>query len=260
MNSFLIVALFVLALLRASSLESPVDLQGETNEFAGTTTAAVNAAKKTFSLVLEHAVSAGGAFTPRSKVTVVWGGADGKTSVLEVDKSGLHDEASTTGFRDLIKKNDMYRIRVRANSSDASSSYVSTAIPACELQKSGFKEDLSIYLSVNHDVVGLAYSSPVIALPRPCDESKILLPTVFHSRIKIADGEAAMVIPMQAQGPKPQIMGSVDLGPYMDENGKMHGEKGQKAAEQQSFLRRYWYLVVPLVLFLFMKEEPKKAK
>lgn len=44
----------------------------------------------------------------------------------------------------------------------------------CELQKSGFKEDISLHLDEsNQYIIGLSYSSPVIAVSRPCNPSNV---------------------------------------------------------------------------------------
>lgn len=93
-------------------------------------------------------------------------------------------------LKTLLANKGLYRIRIR-KSTDKSGLYVSTAIPAveplvtrfqsfdlsfsmqCELQKSGFREDLLLHLDSAGEVMGLSYSSPVIALPRPCDPSAV---------------------------------------------------------------------------------------
>lgn len=43
----------------------------------------------------------------------------------------------------------------------------------CDLQKSGFREDILIHMSNGGDIIGISYTSPVIALPRPCDPKAV---------------------------------------------------------------------------------------
>ena len=202
-------------------------------------------------LELEHSVD-GATFTARGKFTVTLN-AEGKYTVSEAERNSLTAE-SIGGFKELLRTNDLYRIRFR--SLESSKLYVTAALPACELQKSGFKEDISVFLGPNQNVVGLSYSSPVIAFSRSCDHEKLAVPTLLLSRIKVSEGESSMAIPMQAQGPKPHALMALDLGPFMDDNLKMHGEAGPGGSQQnQSFLRKYWYIVVFLVIYLFMKDD-----
>ena len=198
--------------------------------------AAVPATSKPLILELEHSVD-GKTFAARSKFTVTLN-AEGKYTVSEAEKNGIFSD-SAEGFKRLLKDNAFYRIRTRALPGNSSSAYVSAALHACELQKSGFKEDLSVFLGPNRNVVGFSYSSPVIALSRSCDPDKLVVPTMLLTRLKVSEGEPSMVVPILAQGPKPQTLAMVDLGPFMDENLRMHGDKGQQAQGNQSFLRRY---------------------
>ena len=226
--------LFALYLLAAAQEVRLPELVGDEASVAGRGN---SASSKPLVLELEHSVDGGQSFSPRGKFTINLN-AEGKYTVSEAEGNSLLAD-STAGFKSLLRTNDLYRIRFRSLVANASSPYVSAALPACELQKSGFKEDISVYLGQNKNVVGLSYSSPVIALSRSCDPEKLAVPTVLLSRLKVSQGESSMSVPMQAQGPKPQTLMNVDLGAFMDENLKMHGEKGPQGEQNQSFLRRY---------------------
>ena len=68
--------------------------------------------------------------------------------------------------------------------------YLYFCVLQCELMKSGFREDIVLNLRHNRnthedlvagtagadglDVVGVSYTSPVLALPRPCEPNKVL--------------------------------------------------------------------------------------
>jgi hypothetical protein len=202
---------------------------------------------------MEHSVDGGRSFQPRSKFTVALN-AEGKYTVSEAERNGIYEEA-IIGFKNLLRNNDFYMIRTLSLASNSSSPYVIASLPACELQKSGFKEDLSVFLGPNRNVVGFSYASPVIALSRSCDPEKLASPTMLLTRLKVSEGEPSMVVPLLAQGPKPHTLHMVDLGPFMDDNLKMHGDKNQQAQGNQSFLRRYWYVVVFLLIYFFMKDD-----
>lgn len=187
-------------------------------------------------LELEHSVD-GYNFTHRSKFTVNLND-EGKYIVSEAEGNVITAE-SIEGFKQLLRTNELYKIRTRSLPGNSSSQWVVSALPACYIQRSGFKEDITVFVGIRRNVVGFSYSSPVIALSRPCDAEAILAPITLLTRLKVTEGETSMVVPMQAQGPKPQILQGVDLGAYYDENMKMHGEKGPQAQGNQSFLRRY---------------------
>lgn len=203
---------------------------------------------------LEHSVDDGETFTSRGKFTVTLN-SDGKYTVSDMERNGIFAE-SIESFKTLLRQNDLYRIRTRSLPGSSTAPYVMAALPACELQKSGFKEDLTIFVGPNRNVVGFSYSSPVIALSRSCDADKVSVPTMLLSRIKVTEGETSMVVPIQAQGPKPMTLHAVDTGPFLDENMKMHGStQGQGGAANQSFLRRYWYIVVFLIIYMIMRDD-----
>jgi hypothetical protein len=203
---------------------------------------------------LEHSVDDGETFTPRGKFTVTLN-AEGKYTVSDMERNGIFAE-SIESFKTLLRQNDLYRIRTRSLPGSSTAPYVMAALPACELQKSGFKEDLTVFVGPNRNVVGFSYSSPVIALSRSCDADKVNVPTMLLSRIKVTEGETSMVVPIQAQGPKPMTLHAVDTGPFLDENLKMHGNtQGQGGAANQSFLRRYWYIVVFLIIYMIMRDD-----
>lgn len=149
-----------------------------------------------FVFEIEH--SFGSSFSPRGKLTVQQT-PDGRL-VAETGKNVIENE-EIDDFKTLLAVNGFYRVRIRQTDSNRS---VSAAIPSvdiffrpahkylylffafkCELQKSGFKEDIIVHLNNNNDLVGLSYSSPVIALSRPCDPSKVV-PTymILQNRLK----------------------------------------------------------------------------
>jgi hypothetical protein len=123
-------------------------------------------------LELDHII--GGDFTLRSKYTIK-NKVDGNPEIilLEADKNRIAAE-EIGDFKKKLTDNGLYRIRVQVRGSDSSiKSSVSASIPACELQRSGFKEDLVIHLDNSNNVIGLAYSSPEMAISRPCDPNAV---------------------------------------------------------------------------------------
>jgi hypothetical protein len=100
----------------------------------------------------------------------------------------------------------------------------------CELQKSGFKEDVQVYLSKNGRLNGLGYSSPQMTIPQPCDPAKVPSTVVFQTRLKPGEEIPTQPLPLQINGPRPMYLKDVRLG--LEE---------EKKAEQanQPFLYKY---------------------
>lgn len=151
------------------------------------------------------------------------------------------------------------------------------------MQKSGFKEDIILHLDGHNNPIGVAYSSPVIALSRPCDSSKLTVPLHFHTRIKVAEKVIAQSVSLHATGPPPPIMQKINFD-ILTPDGKVDPTK-QPPPPPQTFLQKYvskyssilyyhyyylififdlflqWYIVLALVIYMFLgnvKEEAKK--
>jgi hypothetical protein len=78
----------------------------------------------------------------------------------------------------------------------------------CALQKSGFKEDISIYQDEAQNVFAAIYHTPApISKFRKCDPNLIKNSTVLQTRIKFGEDFKAMQIPIQATGERPRYLG-----------------------------------------------------
>ena len=124
-------------------------------------------------VVLEHAFNEF-EFYRRSVFSLQLSKIDGKHSILDQENNGITGE-SIDKFKALLgDKNGLYRIRMRSELGNNTSPFVMVSIPACDLQKSGFKEEIALNLDItNSFIVGISYSSPVTAMPRSCDAKMV---------------------------------------------------------------------------------------
>ena len=181
---------------------------------------------------LQHFIS--GKYSMRSRY-VVKRTAEGDATVAALDNG---NNAITTvddleSFKKLLADNALYRIRVVTKSVDGLVSNTATAsVPACELQKSGFKEDLVLHLDNNDHIMGLSYSSPEMTISRSCDPSKITTPVTLSTRVKLAESDIAQIIPIQVFGPKPITMQNINFDAATDPT-------AAKAEAHQPFLVKY---------------------
>jgi hypothetical protein len=212
---------------------------------------------------IEHSIDNGVTFTNRSSLSVTRNVINDNSSKRDKDKNGIYDN-DIEGFKTLLNNNGYYRIRVK--SSPSSSSYITAAIPSCELQKSGFKEDIIIHIDSNDNIASLVYSSPVAALSKQCDSSKIKSSIALLTKLRIADTINAQTVPLQAIGPKPKLLQNVnvDTPTTIDKDGNTVIPPPPQ--QQTSWVRRNWYLIAlgGYYIWRFMgpvePEQPAAAK
>lgn len=192
-------------------------------------------------ITLEHSLDMA-SFSTRGVLTLAMNGA-GDVRVVGLVDDGFR-EVDVDAFKALLDSNDLYRIRMRSSATDKTSPYVSAALPACDLQKSGFKEDISLHLDVAGDIVGLVYLSRTgsSAIERACDSARVPQNLQLQTRVKALAQAIAQSVPVIVQGPKPPYLKNVNLG---------DGDT-EKPVKQQSFLMRYWYIIVPVAAFMLL--------
>lgn len=120
---------------------------------------------------LEHFIS--GQFLGRSRY-VIKHKIDGnhEINVFDSSNNGISTN-QVPEFKNLLSNNGLYRIQVVSKLENGESSSVSAAIPVCDLQQSGFKEDIVLHLDSNDNVISISYSSPVMAISQPCNANKV---------------------------------------------------------------------------------------
>lgn len=120
---------------------------------------------------IEHLIS--NSFVGRSKYIIKHKG-DGihEINVLDSTRNSISVD-QLPEFKDLLVNKGLYRIQVVTRMSDGLTSSVSAAIPVCDLQQSGFKEDIVLHLDNNDNIMGLSYSSPTMAISQQCNANKV---------------------------------------------------------------------------------------
>ena len=210
---------------------------------------------------IEHLIS--NSFVGRSKYVVKHkGDGNHEINVLDSTRNSISVD-QLPEFKNLLINKDLYRIQVITRLSNGLTSSVSAAIPVCDLQQSGFKEDIVLQFDNNDNIMGLSYSSPTMAISQQCNADKVRLSAmtqrtlwsswphylinrltyqitsevVFQTRITVATVEEAQPVPLQALGPKPMILNHINFGAEADPN----------AQPAQSFLRQYVNLAKPYI-------------
>ena len=133
---------------------------------------------------------------------------------------------------------------------DDEGGYVTASIPACALVIGGFREQLYLHLDFNGNLLGVEYRTPLTKAYK-CKEK--------HLRKKISKlGEDSIKLSTSATSAMPRKAFQVPVvlkgPPAPPPPGMEHLKKKDPAAENkpenQSFLRRYWYIILPMVFIL----------
>ncbi|TYZ68684.1 hypothetical protein PybrP1_012432 [[Pythium] brassicae (nom. inval.)] len=173
-------------------------------------------------LLLEHNIpSAAGAFSPRGKVEIVLSASLPKPKVTFVDLPAFSSD-DIRHLEQLLAADRHYSVRARSDPSDPTSPYVMASIPMCMLAGTRMRENFAFHLS---------------------DDGKL------RDMKSVKFGAFGSVFKAQS-GPSPpkQIAAKKERAPKGVKPIKAEDEPAEEA-ESQSFLRKYWYVVLPLVLF-----------
>ena len=128
---------------------------------------------------IEHLIS--NSFVGRSKYVVKHkGDGNHEINVLDSTRNSISVD-QLPEFKNLLINKDLYRIQVVTRLSNGLTSSVSAAIPVCDLQQSGFKEDIVLHFDNNDNIMGLSYSSPTMAISQQCNADKVGLSRMTQS-------------------------------------------------------------------------------
>eukprot|EP00617_Octactis_speculum_P015688 CAMPEP_0185745644 /NCGR_PEP_ID=MMETSP1174-20130828/4046_1 /TAXON_ID=35687 /ORGANISM="Dictyocha speculum, Strain CCMP1381" /LENGTH=313 /DNA_ID=CAMNT_0028419801 /DNA_START=14 /DNA_END=955 /DNA_ORIENTATION=+ len=202
---------------------------------------------------LEHSITGGHEFSARGLIEVVTSPLTRQKSIRFSERLELTYE-ERHALADMQEIDGFYRIRMRSCTSPTCP-YVMAAIRVCELIRSDFKEELKLLLDGNGNILSLEYHapaskrSPLSATPKPFKCSAVTLSEriLFTSYASLMLSTPAQLIPLQppaAQSPPPGMPGIPGM------MGGPGGGKDGKPQSPQGILRKYWYIVVPLVLIL----------
>ncbi len=162
----------------------------------------------------------------------------------------------------MASNHSLYLIRTLSNAQDSTSPYIYAAIPACDLQRSGYKEKIVLHFDYKNSIIGtprslahilthlltcslvnsgIGYSAPIIAKPRECNPNDVKVNITISTQLEVGVIEPAQEIPVVANGVRPPYYGNVKLDVDVDKA----NPKGQ-----QTFFQRYWYTTHSLTYLL----------
>ena len=198
---------------------------------------------------IQHSVNPASPFVDRGTIDV----EISKLSKKIITRVKSRDELTMEETKDILEQaltDGYYRIRIQAKAGDDEGGYVTASIPACALVIGGFREQLYLHLDFNGNLLGVEYRTPLTKAYK-CKEK--------HLRKKISKlGEDSIKLSTSATSAMPRKAFQVPVvlkgPPAPPPPGMEHLKKKDPAAENepenQSFLRRYWYIILPMVFIL----------
>mmetsp|Transcript_4184 Transcript_4184/g.4746 ORF Transcript_4184/g.4746 Transcript_4184/m.4746 type:complete len:325 (-) Transcript_4184:169-1143(-) len=181
---------------------------------------------------------------------------------------------------DLISNNGFYRIKIVDNDDESKS--VLASVPGCEVRRANFREEIALSIGQTGSLLSLSYIPLVSPLAPKCDELPPLTSIEnenelsFTSTISYSTSTPGMALPKILPKSRPFVgvqpirvskssntnqQGGEGESTSNDQQGRKgfmdDDEKAQKA-ENQSFLRKYWYVILPVAIMTFTgsPEEP----
>lgn len=192
---------------------------------------------------IEHSLD-GDTFVSRGNFLVV---ATNENAIIKFDKPHMMQQKELRQFEQLVSRDGFYRIRVRSIAGDRSSPFALASIKACQLQMARFTEQISFHLDANSHIASIEYSNPYLG---ECDEtnmSRVRLPKKKSVKMR---SSGVSLLPIEAHSLPHIVKGNIFVK-SSGIDGKA-GKKAEEAAKQSpSFLRKYWYIFVPMgILFV----------
>lgn len=222
-------------------------------------------------LYLSHGTSSSSSFTDRGTITLTLDENDN----LQVN---IENNNSIPSIEEDLKS--LYKIRVSTHPQSDNhdgTTFVQTSAPLCSILQANFRDEIELTLSPTGSILSISYNPLVSPLAPSCEELVKIMgedqkERSFQSRANIQVGKEGIAIPLLVQS-KP-VIGYKWLKQVRKE-GSSVGTDGEKkvdgtafvdptqteeGTQNQSFLRKYWYIILPITLMSMMGgEDPQSS-
>lgn len=222
-------------------------------------------------------------FKPRGTIQLSTAGGGVEASFAEGEdgsetgSSSSLDEAAFVEMDAAVASGGFYKVKVLDVESGVSSI---ASVPACEVRRANFREEIGITLGNTGSIISISYKPLASPLALPCHELKPLSEAskerqfTFKTAVSHSTAKTGMTIPSVLPSTKPvpgykwikrlkntsvgSDAGSTDgNGDAGADDGTGFDPEGKDVPENHSFLRKYWYVVLPMTIMTLMgPEEP----
>ena len=202
---------------------------------------------RTTDFQIQHSVSPFSPFVNRGSIDV----EISKLSKKIITRVKSRDELSVEETQNIVEQalnGGFYRIRMQAKAGDDEAGYVTASIPACALVIGGFREQLYLHLDFDGNLLGIEYRTP-LTKAYTCNAKQLRrkLSKLDDDTIKLSTS-ATSAMPRKAHQVPVVLKGPPAPPPPGLEHLMKKDPNTKSDTENQSFLRRYWYIILPIVL------------
>jgi len=164
-----------------------------------------------------------------------------------------------------------YHVKIQNPNDD---DYVLSTVPACNVRRANFKDEFQVTLPRTQEsqITSLAYLPLVSPLaPQSCDGMAQVNDATFTSKVSHTLDTPGAILKAVLPATKPPPGMTFISHPNLKKNAAGGGASGKKGADggipdpdqepPQSFLRRYWYIILPLMIVYLMggaTEQPQE--
>jgi hypothetical protein len=222
-------------------------------------------------LYVSHATSSSSAFTDRGTITLTLDEDDNLQVSIENNESIPKIDGDM---------NSLYKIRVSTSPQPdgrENNTFVQTSVPLCSIMQSNFRDEMELTLSPTGSVLSVSYKPLVSPLAPSCEEVVKIMEEdpkerSFQSRATVQIGKEGIAIPLLVQS-KP-VMGYNWLKQVRKEGSSVGADgenrvdgaafvdptRAEEGTQNQSFLRKYWYIILPITLMSMLGgEDPQSS-
>jgi len=199
------------------------------------------------SIAAQHSYSIhhdlGKGFHPRGTSILISNGPSGLTSQVENDEECTTDTSENDIlFQKLISEAKMYKLKMIDESTKREAI---TSVPACSLLRSYFREEISLVLGTNGELLSISHVPQISPLaPKICSAEDVPTNTTFTTTVSFLTSTPAMVIPVILPSQRSRPAG---LKFFPSTGNAMPGVEGSEQPNV-SFMRKYWYIFLPMVI------------
>ena len=219
---------------------------------------------------VEHSFDNGKSFSKRGELEV-------KLTKKSLSVKGLNEDAlgqaDIDGLKQLTEGSNgmgFYLLRIKLSENN----YVLTNIRICSLISSKFKEVVKLHVDKSGKIIGLQYSLPTSSKECPLGFNKNILNNVKKVKIlskyvaslpSVPDAVPDNFVPPnmdpKASGGMMGMMSGINSQSNQEnKNNDASGKDGEENKPPESFLRKYWYIFLPLMLMSVLGQPPPPAE
>jgi len=266
----------IAALIKLLTIASVAATGSSTEAQSATSTENTPTPLKTFQIY--HAFRTN-EFKPRGTIQLTTSTEDGSVVASVHGQEGSLDKAVFEEMDAVVSSGGFYKVKVVDEESGASSL---ASVPGCDVRRANFREEIELTLGNTGSIISISYKPLASPLAPQCHELESLTDAskerefAFKTTVSYSTSNPGMTIPsvlpttnpapgynwikrLKSPGDNGNAGGGAGAG--AEDGGGTFDPEGEAGPQHQSFLRRYWYIALPVAIMTLLgpAEEPQQG-